>query len=236
MIEKLQGQPFIHKYRTIHIIESDVQFVSKHRYVVGMMRQTEKVGLITDQQYGGRNRRQCQSAYLNKICYYDISRQKIMACSFLDDDAVACYDRILTELSEVEVRKWVVSLHAAKFTTKFLHQKEFFLKTVHGLSNHSYQYSKKCRVQGSGQGIGWSGPRWTASSDTISEIMAKTCTGMRFTDPTGNIDIRRNGDFFVDDLDIGVTEEAVEDVNKTALQCLEEDEQVHSLVLNAEGG
>ena len=67
LIEKLQGQPFIHKYRTIHIIESDVQFVSKHRYVVGMMRQTEKCGLITDQQYGGRNRRQCQSAYLNKI-------------------------------------------------------------------------------------------------------------------------------------------------------------------------
>ena len=96
-----------------------------------MMRTAEKFQLITDQQYGARNRRQCQSAIINNICYYDVSRQKVMATSFLDDDAVACYDRILTELSEVEVRKWGVSKHAAKFTTKFLQNQKFYLKTVH---------------------------------------------------------------------------------------------------------
>ena len=236
LIEKVPGVPYIHKYRTIHIIESDIQFVSKHIYVLGMMKQAEKYNLITDQQYGGRNRRQCQSAFINKICYYDISRQKIMACSFLDDDAVACYDRIVTELSEVEVQKWGVSKHAAKFTTKFLYSQKFSLKTVHGLSTKTYQHGSNCRVQGSGQGIGWSGPRWTASSDTISQIMSKRCTGMEFSDPTGSMNIRRNGDFFVDDLDIGVTEDAIKNSNKTTLQCLEEDEQIHSLVLNAEGG
>ena len=83
-----------------------------------------------------------------------------MACSFLDDDAVACCDRILTELSEVEVRKWGVSSHAAKFTTKFLYNQKFHLKTVHGLSKKSYEHGRGCRVQGSGQGMGWSGPRW----------------------------------------------------------------------------
>ena len=159
-----------------------------------------------------------------------------MACSFLDDDAVACYDRILTELSEVEVRKWGVSHHAASFTTKFFYNQKFYLKTVHGLSDKSYHHSDTCRVQGSGQGIGWSGPRCTASSDTISAIMSDKCTGMGFTDPTGEITIKCNGDFFVDDLDIGVTEDAIRVDNKTTLQCLEEDEQVHSLVPNAVGG
>ena len=59
---------------------------------------------------------------------------------------------------------------------------------------------------------------------------------MTYTDPTSDIHIHRNGDFFVDDLDIGVNEDAVTDENKTTLQCLQEDEQIHSLVLNAEGG
>ena len=66
--------------------------------------------------------------------------------------------------------------------------------------------------------------------------MSEKCTGMEFSDPTGSINIKRNGDFFVDDLDIGVTEDAVKVEGKSTLQCLEEDEQVHSLVLNAVGG
>ena len=219
----------------MHIIESDVQILSKQIYVLGMMKLAESLGLITDQQYGARNKRQCQSAYINKICYYDISRQKDMNCAFLDDDTKACYDRIVTRLSEVEVRKWGVSKKAAAFTTKFLHQQEFFLRTAHGTTTKSYKYTESSRIQGSGQGIGWAGPRWTVSSDTVSNIMARQCTGMKFSDPTNSIEIKRNGDFFVDDLDIGVTEDAIKDKTKTTLTCLQEDEQIHSLVLNGIG-
>lgn len=43
------------------------------------------------------------------------------------------------------------------------------------------------------------------------------------------------GDFFVDDLDIGVNEDAINDPSKTTLKCLEAVEQVHSLVLNGIG-
>lgn len=92
LIEKISGKPYIHKYRITHIIDSDIQFFSKQIYVLAMMRIADDLGLITDQQYGARNKRQRQSAYINKICYYDISRQKIMGCAFLDDDAKACYD------------------------------------------------------------------------------------------------------------------------------------------------
>lgn len=67
LIEKVNGKPYIHKYRTIHIIESDIQFLSKQIYVLGMMKLADSLGLITDQQYGARNKRQCQSAYINKI-------------------------------------------------------------------------------------------------------------------------------------------------------------------------
>ena len=89
-----------------------------------------------------------------------------------------------------------VSKKAAQFTTKFLHNQKFFLKTAHGTTDQSYEYTDECRIQGSGQGIGWAGPRWTASSDTISNIMSEKYTGMKFSDPTYTIEIKRNGDFF----------------------------------------
>ena len=124
---------------------------------------------------------------------------------------------------------------ATKFTTKYLHSQEFFLKLAHGITSKSYSYNSDCRIQGSGQGIGWAGPRWTISSDSISNIMEKKCTGMLYTDPTNSIRIKRNRDFFVDDLDIGVNRDAMNDQSKSTLECLREDEQIHSLVLNAIG-
>ena len=65
--------------------------------------------------------------------------------------------------------------------------------------------------------------------------MAEKCTGMVFLDPTNTIEIKRNGDFFVDDLDIGVTADAIKDKSKSTATCLQEDEKIHSLVLNGIG-
>ena len=60
LIEKKQGTPFIHKFRVIHIIEGDLQFLARFYYARQMMRYAEDNGLITDQQYGGRKGRMAQ--------------------------------------------------------------------------------------------------------------------------------------------------------------------------------
>ena len=148
-----------------------------------------------------------------------------MASAFLDDDAKAYYDRIVTRLSKVKVRKWGVSKQAAKFTTKFLHNQELFLKLASGVTKKSHQYSDTSRIQGSG-------PSWTVSSDTISNIMAEKYVGMRFSDPTNTIEIKRNGSFFVNDLDIGVTKDAILEKSLSKLECLQSDKQIYSLLLN----
>ena len=60
------------------------------------MQFAESNGYITDEQYGGRKHRMAQSAVLNKIAYYNISHQTLTGCAFMDDDARACYDRIVS--------------------------------------------------------------------------------------------------------------------------------------------
>ena len=57
LIEKKTGSPLIHRFRVIHVIEGDIQFISRFFYAFQMMNKAETLNLITDQQYGGRRRR-----------------------------------------------------------------------------------------------------------------------------------------------------------------------------------
>ena len=109
LLEKKEGRPYIHKLRAIHIVEGDLQFIARFFYSHKMIRYTEENNLISDEQYGGRKNRRAQSDVLNKLCYYNISHETLQSCAFMDDNARACYDRIVTSLSSLECQKWGLS-------------------------------------------------------------------------------------------------------------------------------
>lgn len=120
LIEKDTGFPYIHRMHAIHIIEAEVQFLAKNLHITKLMRHAEKQQLITDEQYGGRSQRKAQSAVINKVLYYNLSRQMLMPAAFMDDDAQACYDRILTSTNSSECRKWGAPHQLSKFTNTFI--------------------------------------------------------------------------------------------------------------------
>ena len=227
-------QPRIHRMRTIHIIEAEIQFVSKYIYVIQMMGNAERLKLITDEQYGGRNCRQAQSAVINKILYGDISRQTRVDWACMDDDAKACYDRIVPCLSAVEGRKWGMSYEDAVFTTKVLQSQVYHIRTATGFTKESYCYSENNMIQGAGQGIGWAGPKWINTSDTISRIMNDQCPGMKYEDPFHTICIVKVANFFIDDTATGCNTSAIKG-DKSLLEHLQQTEQLHSGLLFASG-
>lgn len=124
-----------------------------------MMRFAEEHDLITDEQYWGRNRRMAQSVVLNKIMYYNLSRQTLTPCAFRDGDARACYNRIVTRLSSADCRKWGVGNNVSSFTNNFIESQQFHVRSAFGVSQDSYSYSAEFPTEGSGQGISWAGPR-----------------------------------------------------------------------------
>ena len=233
LMEKDAGRPKIHRMRAIHIIEAEVQFLTKLFYCKKLMQKAESMQAITDQQYGGRKEKMAQSAVLNKLMYYGIVQQQLMQAAFMDDDARNCYDRILTALSAVELRAWGQSFEEAEFSIEFLQKQEYHLKTAHGITDDFYTYSRDDPTHGSGQGIGWAGVKFTKTSDTISKAMAKNCAGMKFQDPDHAITIEKNGDLFVDDTAIGVTDNAK--TKETVLEQLEFDQQKHGLYMYSAG-
>ena len=126
-----------------------------------------------DEQYGGRNGRMAQSVVLNKQLCYNISHQTLTMCAFMDDGARACYDRIVTCMSSFECCKWGIDHSVAEFTNNFIESQKFHIRSAFGISKESYTPSQEKPTQGSGQGISWSGPRWTCTSNSISRVMQK---------------------------------------------------------------
>ena len=140
LLEKKTGRPFIHKFRAIHIVEGDLQFIARYFYAHRMMKNAEERGLVSDEQYSGRKGRMAQSVVINKLCYYNISHQLQMSCAFMDDDARACYDRIVTCLSSAECRKWGISYNVASFTNKFIESQKYHVRSAYGISKNSYSF------------------------------------------------------------------------------------------------
>ena len=224
LIEKDAGQPKIHRMRAIHIVEVEMQFFSKSLYVQKMMKNVEALKLVTDEQYGGQSQRQAQSAVLNKVCYYDITRQLHTPSAFMDDDARACYDRIVLPLSAVEGRRWGMSFSEATYTTKLIESQHFHIRTSTGVSPTFYKHSHETPTQGAGQGLGWAGPKWLNTADTCSRILNDTCTGMVYEDPYRDIKVSKVADYFVDDTATGVNADGY-NVNEPVLSHLAATEQ-----------
>ena len=234
LMPKDEGPIYIHRLRAIHIVEAELQFFSKRVYAKQMVALAEKNGKITDSQYGGRKGRRAQSIVLNKLMYYGITHQKREQAAFMDDDAKACYDRIIPSLASVEVQKWGISKQTAELTRTIVEQQQFRVKTAHGISHNTYSYDLSDQTYGMGQGLGWSGAIWMATSDTICKILEREGAGMRYISPDKKIIINKNGDLFVDDTALGVTEGTVLE-GRTVLEQLQKDEQKHALLLFAAG-
>ena len=97
--EKDKGLPHIHRFRTLHIIESELNFVMRLIWGKRLMSWSEHHQAINDNQYGGRRGLQAQSAALNKTLTLDIIRYYAEPASIINNDAQACYDRILIKKS-----------------------------------------------------------------------------------------------------------------------------------------
>ena len=199
-----------------------------------MMKQAEHLGLITDEQYGGRHRRQALMIIVNKKMYYDITRQTLVPASYMDDDARACYDRIIPQIAALESQKWGVSTQTTNITTKIIQNQQFYIKMKNNISNTSYAYEDNNPIFGSGQGLGWSGPLWTNTSDTINELLQNKCAGMKFIDPTNTIRVHKFTDMFVDDTASGTNYRGLK-INRSTSEQLQIDEQLHAHYLYSAG-
>ena len=204
LLEKVACKPMIHHFRTIHLLESDLNYIMRKIWGRDFMIHNETLQNFHTNQYGGRKGRQPGSSILNKVLTLDIIRYYGEDMVIIDNDAKACYDRVIPYLTMFMLKRLGMPLFLVRFLCNVLREMQYTIRTNYGPTE---PYSQEdARIFGIGQGAGWSPPCWAENSDIISCVMERFTPGMLLQHPNQQLESHRHLDAFVDDTSLGLTQ------------------------------
>ena len=236
MIYKEPSNINIHRLRVIHIYEADLNLLLGVKWREALQNADDH-DLIHPGQFGGRPGRQATTLTLMEELRFDYARSTREAQAQVDEDAEACYDRILPQIASItsrqhKIHKKVVIVHA---TT--LEEAKFRLKTTHNVSDEFYQHCQAYPIYGTGQGSGNSPIAWCFISSVLFFCHEQRAHGATFRSADGSLIIRVTMLGFVDDTtcctSLGLTEKPTV---SQLLQRLEYDAQLWHDLLWVSGG
>jgi hypothetical protein len=137
----------------------------------------------------------------------DLCRLLKVNLARFDNDASACYDRIIVMLGMLAARRCGMPANAVSTHAEALRLMKYAVKTIHGISEINYQGTPFECLFGTGQGSGASPAVWlTLVVILLNTIERLTPQRMHFQSPSGHLTHSRLADAFVDDTSICFTD------------------------------
>ncbi len=155
----------------------------------------------------------------------------------MDNDAKACYDRIIMLLATIVSGHFGVPKQARDLQARAIRQTQFHIKTALGISEEYYMDSPQSPLHGSGQGSGSSAPIWLFISSIIMDCFEDIAYGMEMANMNATIKVKQWIDGFVDDTSIfsNHDDNSTDDPNVLANK-LQHDAREWNALLAATGG
>jgi hypothetical protein len=200
MIEKDTGNPCIHRLRIIHLFEADFNLYMKMQWGKRLVRRASKHLLLNTGQYGSVPNRSAIEPILLTQLSNDNCRILRYNMARFDNDASACFDRIIVPLAMLAARRCGMPDAAVRIHAETLARMEYSVKTQFGVSEGSYSSTKTEPLFGTGQGSGASPAAWLTLIVLIMNTMDKVIKErVRFQSPDSAETHSRLIDAFVDD-------------------------------------
>ncbi|OEU08199.1 hypothetical protein FRACYDRAFT_249987 [Fragilariopsis cylindrus CCMP1102] len=186
-------------------------------------------------QYGGLPGRDCTSlTYLEEL-RFDYCRLTRYPVANFDNDAAACYDRIICAIASLAGRKYGVHKDVIFIHAQTLEEAEFKLKSSTKVSETTYKHCIKFPIHGTGQGSSNSPTIWCFISSVLFQCHNERAFGMLFKSPEGDMVVRFNMVGFVDDSTC-ITGGNPNDTLQELLQKMKDDAQLWHDLLWCSGG
>ena len=164
LIEKDKGQPRINRrinrLRIIHLFEADCNLLLKLMWGSRLGRRALHMDLLNDGQHGYVPGRTAMDPIMLNQLTTDMCR--VLLCNYVrfDNDALACFDRIIVALGMLAARRCGMPTRAVQTHAQSLELMQYTVKTVYGISEHSHQGTPFEPLFGTGQGSGESPAVW----------------------------------------------------------------------------
>ena len=211
LLAKESPRQFIHRFRNITIIEWDLQYLMKVVWAKNLMRHARP--LLNSSQNAVAGKVPQSSVLSHKLA---LSTMLITGESsvIIANDATNCYDRILLPIAVIATLRAGLPKHAASFMLLFLLAARHHLLISGEQTTDHFNFNDNSRVDGTGQGTGWSPAIWTLVSDIMLTALTRYYAGMVISAPDGSSLDERHAEMYVDDSFQGVNETGVRKVNE----------------------
>jgi len=164
MLEKGKGK-YIENLRIIQLCEADLNFVLHVIWGNRLIRHAFKNNALNPSQFALPGQT-CNNAVLNKVLFFDLSRQTLSPGVLTDFDAKAAFDRVIAGLSVVTCKRVGLPIIAGHFMFHLLKHMTFHLVTGFGVSTESYNNTNEgITGQGVLQGSSSAAPIFLLNSD-----------------------------------------------------------------------
>jgi hypothetical protein len=153
-----------------------------------------------------------------------------------DNDASACFDRIIVALGMLAARRCGMPTEAISTHAKSLELMKYMVKTVYGVSSDSYRGTPFEPLFGTGQGSGASPAVWLSLVVLLLNTLERVIPDrISFRSVDGTIVHKRLVDAFVDDTSIGITDRGSKTLSELT-KTLEKVAQTWEQLLHYSGG
>ena len=189
MLEKIEGQPRMDKLRIINLYEADLNLLLGIIYRRAVYR-AEELQALGDEAWGSRKGKQTLDPLFLKLLSYMISEMSLTSLGSFDNDASACYDRMVVLLAILRARQLGMPESIGKLLVEIQNKAKYHIKTNIGVSEAFYGSDSSGKVQGFGQGRRDASHQWLLISTMIMMLMKEVSNGASFNDPINVIEVK----------------------------------------------
>ncbi|OEU23095.1 hypothetical protein FRACYDRAFT_233261 [Fragilariopsis cylindrus CCMP1102] len=234
MLAKESGIPRIHRLQVIHLYECDLNLLFS-LFFRELDQHCEDNFLLNKGVYGCRPNRRAMDPVFVDVTQNEMAMVTRKALVKFNNDATACFDRILVHLLSLCLQSVGMPKKLTKILGELLRVAKYAIKTGIGISKETYQHSDESPAFGSGQGSAASAQGWTKLVSMLFDIHDKYGHGCKYEDPWRLYSEIIGMLGFVDDNNITNNGEEWETVNDIIIRT-QHDAQLWNDLLRATGG
>jgi len=201
-LEKDPGKPKIHRLRTLHLLEADLNLLWKWFSSQGFMKTSESHQILHDSQGGGRAGRSAIDLACKKAATFDIIRLARHIAAEISNDAASCFDRMIEACQNLSCRQHGADKQYLKLHAQTVQMLCYHVKHAFGISEEFNDHTEEHPWYGAGQGAGDAAPRWVILANSMILAYVSQALPWLLQSPDKSISTIQGFDAFMDDTTI----------------------------------